>query len=163
MPAVRLLHYIAYYMMLINAYWTDGKTLVKPTEHQGRVSRAVMMKRLPTWATWPCPPCLLLSFHLCQLLLTANWETSQNNKALRLTWIRLSPNWHLVFLTLHYNCEWEVSACTEVVVELQCYSMRLSLRVGGCEWVSVWERERDRKQTKEDTTRYKQMRRLQKE
>lgn len=49
-------------------------------------SRQSTMKRLPICGTRPSVPSLLrlllqLSFHLCQFLCTADWESSQNNKA----------------------------------------------------------------------------------
>lgn len=115
------------------------------------------MEILPTGGT--CP--LQLSFHPCQFLYTRLIE-----KPVRitkpwgrgpLTWIRFSPNWHLVFLTLHYNCEWECmrastahgSAGWRTVLASQ--PAWLSVRVGRCEWVTgIYESERDRNQREED-------------
>lgn len=48
-------------------------------------SRQSTMKRLPIWGTRPLPPSPVcfsnFPFHLCQFLCTADWESSQNNKA----------------------------------------------------------------------------------
>lgn len=78
-----------------------------------------------------------------------------------LSWIRSSPNWHLVFLTLHYNCEWECMHAqrwwwwwcrVEIVLHFSLHGYLWGWEgVSGCLWnLIVCECQRDRKQREED-------------